>query len=266
MTQNAGEKLIKCPICGEFKEKLINLPLLDGSGRVESRKVGVCCKCDMDETNKKEERLKFEEDQRNINKLKQVSLMDKRLMEVSFETFKKNMDNEKVLKLAYKYVTHFDVMYNKGQGILFFGDVGTGKSYAAAMIANELIKRQQSVVMTSFVNLLRNNGWDDGGDDRIDKINRAKLLIIDDLGAERDTDFALEKVYDIVDSRYRSKKPVIITTNLELRDMQQCTDVRYSRIYDRIFEMCYPVKIDGRSWRKKNAVNRFDEMRRLFDE
>ena len=88
---------------------------------------------------------------------------------------------------------------------------------------------------------------------------------IDDLGAERGTDFTLEKVYDIIDSRYRSGKPAIFTTNLTMGQMKECTDIRYNRIYDRIFEMCYPVKFSGLSWRKREAAGRYASMKKILE-
>ena len=103
------------------------------------------------------------------------------------------------------------------------------------------------------------------GEKLIAQLNRAKLLIIDDLGAERGTDFALEKVYDIIDSRYRAKLPMLLTTNLELGMMQEATDIRYSRIYDRIFEVCYPVQFVGQSFRKAEAKRRFDDMKSFLE-
>lgn len=59
-------------------------------------------------------------------------------------------------------------------------------------------------------------------------MNQSKLLIIDDLGAERGTDYSLERVYDIIDSRYRSNKPIILTTNLTMEQMKNCEDIRYN--------------------------------------
>lgn len=97
------------------------------------------------------------------------------------------------------------------------------------------------------------------------KLNSVKLLIIDDLGAERSTDYALEKVYGIIDNRYRAKKPLILTTNLTLRQMQEATDIRYARIYDRIFEMCYPMEFSGVSWRKREAAQRYEETRKILE-
>ena len=192
--------------------------------------------------------------------------MDAKLCGVTFATYRRTEENAKALNLAQKYVSRFDEMYEKGQGLLFWGDVGTGKSYTAAAIANELLNKQIPVIMTSFIKLLASMGnFEKEDENYIDRLNKAKLLVIDDLGAERGTDYALEKVYDIIDSRYRTGKPMILTTNLRLQDMQNCEDIRYNRIYDRIFEMCYPVKMTGLSWRKKDAAVRFDTMKKMLE-
>ena len=147
---------------------------------------------------------------------------------------------------------------------MFYGDVGTGKSYIAAAIANELMAELHTVVMTSFPNILERAL--DFDSNSLDFASRAELLVIDDLGAERSTDFALEQMYKVIDDRYRSKRPVILTTNLPLDHMKKCTDIRYSRIFDRLFEMCYPVELTGLSWRKRSAVRQFDEMKKLLGE
>ena len=93
----------------------------------------------------------------------------------------------------------------------------------------------------------------------------AKLLILDDLGTERNTDYALEKVYNIIDSRSRASKPMILTTNLSLDEMMDATDIRYKRIYDRILETCYPVEISGDSFRMQSAAQRFDRMAEFME-
>lgn len=157
-------------------------------------------------------------------------------------------------------------MYKSGEGLLLWGPVGTGKSYAAACIANELLSRSVSVVMTSFVKILQAIG-----DVKVDestymaRLNSAKLLILDDLGTERDTGFAIEKVYNIIDSRYLAEKPLILTTNLDFQEMTNCPDLRYKRVYDRIFEKCYPVRVAGNSWRMGEAAKRFDEMKKILE-
>ena len=105
--------------------------------------------------------------------------------------------------------------------------------------------------MTSFIKILKEVGTFDDDNGKIEKMNQSKLLIIDDLGAEIGTDYSLERVYDIIDSRYRRNKPIILTTNLTMEQMKNCEDIRYNRIYDRIFEMCYPViKCQDRMYKK----------------
>ena len=165
-----------------------------------------------------------------------------------------------------EYVEHWPENLRQNLGLLMVGKPGRGKTYAAACIANYLLSRRRSVVMTSFVKLLESMmNFKEDDSVLISRLNRAKLLIIDDLGAERSTDFALEKVYNIVDSRYRAKLPVILTTNLSMDELMQATDIRYTRIYDRIFEMCYPLEFVGRSWRKTEANRRFKEFETFLE-
>ena len=120
-------------------------------------------------------------------------------------------------------------------------------------------------MMTSFVKLLETvQSAKRDESDIVRRLNRAKLVIFDDLGAERSTDYALEKVYNIVDSRYRARLPMILTSNLTLTEMQEETDIRYLRIYDRVFETCYPMQFTGPSLRKQEAAKRYDEMEKLL--
>ena len=190
--------------------------------------------------------------------------MDERLLGATFDSFQVTDDNARVLRLCKRYAEGFDEMLEKNQGLLFHGETGTGKTFAAACIANYLLARKVSVVMTSFVKLLSMQNQDD--EQLIARMNRVKLLIVDDLGAERSTDYALERVYNIVDSRYRARRPVIFTTNLSMSDMKGNADVRFSRIYDRIFELCYPVPFSGKSWRKADAAKRYGEMKAFLEE
>lgn len=257
---------LHCSVCGEITEREIDAPQLDGTGTTKKMKVHCVCRCEREEKVAHERRLQFEEEQRRIDKLRRLSLMDSRLKGVRFSNYEVSEENRKAFGIAKRYVENFNEMYSKGQGILFWGNVGTGKSYTAAAIANELLNQMQSVIMTSFIRLLDEmSNPDIDESEYIARLNQAKLLIIDDLGAERGTDFALEKVYDIIDSRYRSGKPILLTTNLEFAQMKNCTDIRYNRIYDRIFEMCYPVKMDGLSWRKKEAAARFADTKKILE-
>ncbi len=117
--------------------------------------------------------------------------------------------------------------------------------------------------MTSFVKILQDiQGQDEAA--YIGMLNACSLLIIDDLGAERNTDYALEKVYNVIDSRVRTDKPMILTTNLTFDEMMRNPDIRYRRIYSRIFEHCFPVEISGKSSRIIKAAQRQKQLADYF--
>lgn len=256
-----SDGLLYCGRCNTRKEREIiwfdNKP----------KKVPVMCKCRAEEERLKKEQMQKEEEMRSIQRAKISSMMDDTFRTACFANYQIRNGDERHLKVAKKYCIEFSKMYERNQGLLFWGTVGTGKSYTAACIANYLLEANTSVVMTSFVRILQEmQGFDREREETFtNKLNSVKLLIIDDLGAERSTDYALEKVYGIIDNRYRAKKPLILTTNLTLRQMQEATDIRYARIYDRIFEMCYPMEFSGVSWRKREAAQRYEETRKILE-
>ncbi|MBQ4120674.1 MAG: ATP-binding protein [Clostridia bacterium] len=254
--------LLVCGVCHEPRQEIA--PWKVGDKTVDLKRAR-SCKCDRDiaEQKKREEQMK--EDMEYIARLRELSLMDTKFKNAVFDSFKTNKENERNLKLCKRYATAFDKMMEKAQGLLMWGDVGTGKSFAAACIANYLLDHKTSVIMTSFVKILEIIDKDrDEESAIIARLGRAKLVIFDDLGAERSTDYAIEKVYNIIDSRYRSGLPMILTTNLTLDAMQNETDIRYKRIFDRIFETCYPMQFTGVSWRMRSAYQRFSEMESLL--
>ncbi len=79
------------------------------------------------------------------------------------------------------------------------------------------------------------------------------LLVIDDLGVERNTEYAMEQMFTVIDSRYRSKKPLIVTTNLKLEEIKNPPDLAHARIYDRILERRAPVLFSGKNFREEGA-------------
>ena len=265
-----SEGFLVCGKCHTRRQVEVNMPDLKAVPFDPKKKVRVkmpvSCRCRAERRYQEEQMLQQDKDMRAMEALKRQSLMDERLRDVSFDSFRKTNDNAYNMKLCLRYANHFDEMLAKNQGLLFYGGVGTGKTFAAACIANHLLNQRIPVIMTSFVKLLESmQGFSEDDSALIARLNRAKLLIIDDLGAERSTDYALEKVYDIVDSRYRAKLPIILTTNLSMTELKESTNIRYTRIYDRIFEMCYPMQFKGQSWRKVEAARRFDAMKNFLE-
>ncbi len=91
------------------------------------------------------------------------------------------------------------------------------------------------------------------------------LLILDDFGMERGTEYGLEQVYNVIDSRYRSGKPLIVTTNLTLEELQNPEDTAHARIYDHLTEMCTPVRITGENFRKAKAREKMEQLKTLLN-
>ena len=165
------------------------------------------------------------------------------------------------VQYARRYVGHFAEFQKNGQGLLFWGNVGTGKTFLAGCIANALMEKNIPVLMTSFPKLLNALGGLYSGEknEYLKSLNQYRLLIIDDLGVERDTPYVLETVYLVIDERYKSGKPFIITTNLSLEELRNPADLEHGRIYDRIMERCVPVAFSGKNYRtdkgRKNMEN-----------
>lgn len=115
---------------------------------------------------------------------------------------------------------------------------GTGKTYLAGCIANALMEREVPVRMTNFAAILNDlTGTLNGRNAYIERLCSFPLLILDDFGMERGTEYGLEQVYNVIDSRYRSHRPLIVTTNLTLSELQNPADRAHQRIYDRVLAM-----------------------------
>ena len=105
----------------------------------------------------------------------------------------------------------------------------------------------------------------EGRNEYISRLCRYPLLIIDDFGMERGTEYGLEQVYNVIDSRCRSGKPLIVTTNLSLAELQNPQDTPHARIYDRLTEMCCPVCITGENFRKAKAQAKMERLKMLLN-
>ena len=91
------------------------------------------------------------------------------------------------------------------------------------------------------------------------------LLIIDDLGVERNSEYVLGIVFSVIDRRIRSGRPLIVTTNLPLKELKNETMLEKKRIYDRILEMCTPIYVGGTSKREKIANMKMNKAKKLLD-
>lgn len=156
-----------------------------------------------------------------------------------------------------RYVERWASMEAENIGVLFYGSVGTGKSFYARCIVNALLEKRIPAIVTNFPRLLNILQGARERQAYIDHLQQFRLLVIDDLGVERDSTYAAEQVYNVIDARARSGLPLIVTTNLTMEDLKSPPTMQAARIYDRILEMCpIPIRMTGESRRTANASAR----------
>ena len=132
-------------------------------------------------------------------------------------------------------------------------------------IANALMEKEIPVHMTNFALILNDLAASfENRNEYISRLCRYPLLILDDFGMERGTEYGLEQVFNVIDSRYRSGKPLIVTTNLTLDDLRNPEDTAHSRIYDRLLSMCVPVRFTGDNFRQEAAQRKMESMKKLI--
>lgn len=226
-----------------------------------------------EEEDMERERLLQEDKEREkmerLKRLKINSLMDKRFESCTFERFKITKENYKYKNLALKYAAKFNRMREENIGLLIYGVPGTGKSYLSFCIANYLLNKGVSVIATTSSRILQrirelSSFGQEGTDTFLRTLQDAELLIIDDLGAEEVNSWAKAKLYEIIDFRYRAEKPLIVTTNLDLKTLEQRLTGQdgVARTFDRIAEMCQPFEVAVTPLRKSIGQDK----RKLFED
>lgn len=229
----------------------------------EARKPMCLCKCEAERKDQEKAELEKRQRQQRIAQMKKTGFPESEMCQWTFDV--DDGENAKVTTVSKKYVENFGEMLKRGKGLLFFGDVGTGKTFYAACIVNALIDKGYPCMITNFARLVNTiSGMYEGKQQYIDGLNRFDLLVIDDLAAERDTQYMNEIVYNIIDSRYRAGLPTIITTNLSADEIKHPADISKQRTYSRLLEMCVPVEVKGKDRRKAKLKNDYDELKDLL--
>ena len=228
--------LLYCGECHEPKEFKFEF-----AGKTKI--VHCLCKCQVLARKQDEERRQLESKQREIDEARRLGFPDKELLKYTFAA--DDRKNAKLSDVMQKYVDQFKEFKEKGKGLLLYGGVETGKTFFACCIANALIDNGYSCLATNF-SRIANIVWDiENKQGYYDKLNSFDLLVLDDLGVERNTDYMQEIVFNIVDGRDRTGLPMIITTNLTLDEIKKPSDIAKQRIYSRVLKNCFPIQVEG---------------------
>lgn len=251
--------LLYCAKCDTPKETRLKM---GGADQI----LPCMCQCAVEEYEAEKRREKRRRKTLYIKQLRANGIQDKSLAACTFENA--NGHNADKLQRAKKYVDKWDEMKRGHIGLLLWGNTGNGKTYTAACVANALIDKGVPVLVTSFpkiINAVTGLFGEEKGE-YLRSLNHYDLLVLDDLGAERDSSYGLEIVYNVIDERYKSGKPMIVTTNLTIKEMQEARNMDYQRIYDRVLEMCAPMRFDGESIRKQARKVKMNALRAMFED
>lgn len=234
--------------CGECHEPKMAYHLFLG----EKLKVTCLCKCQREEFDREQVEKAETQRQARIADLRRKAFETPAMANYTFESSDKN---HPMLKGCKNWVDDFlkaKKEHKEIKGLLFAGNKGTGKSYLATCIANAIIDEEYPVVHTNFAQIEKELKGYNSKDYIYNLIQCNSLLIIDDLGIERDSAYMKEIVYQIIDGLYNSHKPLIVTTNLTFQEIWGCKDTDRARIYDRVLEMCVPIEFKGKSYRRED--------------
>ena len=195
--------------------------------------------------------------QAKIEKLNGLSKIPAEYLGKTFEDYQVDSRNAYAVKVAKKLIER------PNNGAFFFGDVGTGKTFLAAILAQEIIKQGRQVIFATVPTIsmqLRatfNGNSKTNEEEILEKLFTVPTLILDDVGLEKPTRFVCSTIGNIFNERYNARLQTIMTSNYTLKQIQNIFDnpsdgdttFDGTRIYDRCKQMCVPVEFKGESRR-----------------
>jgi DNA replication protein DnaC len=175
------------------------------------------------------------------------AVIPRRYRDVAFDRPPVTEIDPQVVAATRRFADTIDAKLDAGRGLWFMGPVGTGKTTLAMLVSKAALKAGRSVAIYSLPRLLNEirdtHRAERSHVDLLDRLTAVDLLHIDDVGAERTTDWVLEELYSIVNGRYEDQRSVVITTNILDREAlcEQITE----RTVSRLTEMCDELPLLG---------------------
>ena len=187
-----------------------------------------------------------------INKIYKKNYVEGKFQEQNFENFNINLENEMAVKVA-KYYTDKSIEKMQNDGLIITGESGVGKTHLAASIANKLIENDKIVLMgrlTMLLDMIKETFGDNtkSENELIELYSNVDMIIIDDLGTEKISQWALEKLYTIIQNRNENRLPIIITTRFNKHGLierfsQSQDEQLVDAIISKLYQMCYGITL-----------------------
>jgi DNA replication protein DnaC len=184
------------------------------------------------------------------------SVIPRRYRGVSFDRAPVTELSPDVVRPVRAFVRNLDDNLAHGRGLWFMGDVGTGKTTLAMLVSTEALKRGHSVAIYSVPRLLAEirDTYDADRGERtyaglFQQLVTVDLLHLDDLGAEKQTDWVLEQLYSLVNERYEEERSIVVTTNLV--DTAELEQQIGRRTVSRLTEMTDQLPLFGADLRER---------------
>ena len=187
-----------------------------------------------------------------INKIYKQNYIGRKFQNLNFENFNSNTENKIAIAIAKDYVNK-NITGANTNGLIIMGESGVGKTHLAASIANKLIENDKIVLMgrlTTLLDMIKETFKDNtkSENELIELYSNVDMIIIDDLGTEKISNWALEKLYTIIENRNENRLPIIITTRFDKQGLierfSQCQDEQLvDAIISKLYQMCYGVTL-----------------------
>jgi DNA replication protein DnaC len=175
------------------------------------------------------------------------AVIPRRYRDVAFERPPVTEIDAQVVAAVRRFADRIDEKLDKGRGLWLMGPVGTGKTTLAMLVAKAALAAGRSVAIYSLPRLLNEirdtHRAERSHVDLLDRLTAVDLLHIDDVGAERSTDWVLEELYSIVNARYEDERSMLITTNI--LDREALCEQISERTVSRLTEMCDELPLIG---------------------
>ena len=247
--ENTENLLVKtCAECGFPIEPFIS--------PVTGRILCPVCPCEIEKETLERKRLFDQQKKAKLDYLFAGCAIGEALPAADLEGFVERPGTEDAYAAVMEYVKNLPDMIEKGQGLIIVGPPGCGKSHLVSAVANKVREAGYSVLFERAPKLLMRLRSAYNSKSRVcelelfEALGRVDLLVIDDLGAEKRTDWSEQTIYTVIDERYASGRATLITTNLSLEELEEKVG---ERTMDRLIGSCRIIENRASSYRQERA-------------